>query len=158
GKEIRRPKEAHRIGKKIGKLVTTRPWAIIVVTVILLSGLAAFVPKMQFTYGLLDSFPDDMNSREGFTIISEHYPPGEIAPVTVVVDTKGEDISFENRLLEHPVGEEVEEAEQGQYKEDYHLWEFTLNINPYSTEAVDSIADFKEETSALLDEAGIEEA
>lgn len=158
GKEIRRPKEAHRIGKKIGKLVTTRPWAIIVVTVILLSGLAAFVPKMQFTYGLLDSFPDDMNSREGFTIISEHYPPGEIAPVKLVVDTKGEDISFENMLLEHPLVEEVEEAEQGQYKEDYHLWEFTLNINPYSTEAVDSIADFKEETSALLDEAGIEEA
>src|SRR5699024_9107551 len=75
-----------------------------------------------------------------------------------VVDTKGEDISFENMLLEHPIVEEVEEAEQGQYKEDYHLWEFTLNINPYYTEAVDNIADFKEDTSVLLDEAGIEEA
>lgn len=157
-KQIRRPKEAHRFGKKIGQLVTTRPWTIIVITVILLSGLAAFVPKMQFTYGLLDSFPEDMNSREGFTLISEHYPPGEIAPVKLVVDTKGEDVSFEDMLLNHPLVEEVEEAEQGQNNEEYQLWEFTLNINPYSTEAVDSIADFKEETGILLSAAGIEEA
>ncbi len=45
-----------------------------------LGGLAAFVPKMQYTYALLDSFPEDMPSREGFTLISDHYPPGEIAP------------------------------------------------------------------------------
>src|SRR5699024_2894263 len=104
GKTLRRPKPSHRIGKKIGKWVTEKPWiiiakaanpprmitvvaimiqgfsvTIIATTVIILGGLAAFVPKMQFTYGLLESFPEDMPSREGFTIIENHYPPGEIA-------------------------------------------------------------------------------
>src|SRR5699024_12121036 len=59
-KRIRRPKPSHRIGKKIGGIVTEKPWMIIIVSVVILGGLASFVPKMQFTYGLLDSFPDDM--------------------------------------------------------------------------------------------------
>src|SRR5699024_9561257 len=57
GKKMRRPKPSHRFGKKIGKVVTGKPWTIIVISVIVLGSLAAFVPKMQFTYGLLDSFP-----------------------------------------------------------------------------------------------------
>src|SRR5699024_11969944 len=54
GKKLRRPKPSHRIGKKIGAWVTEKPWLIIATTVIVLGGLAAFVPKMKLTYGLLD--------------------------------------------------------------------------------------------------------
>src|SRR5699024_1267912 len=107
GKKMRRPKPSHRFGKKLGKVVTGKPWTIIVLCVIVLGSLAAFVPKMQFTYGLLDSFPEDMPSREGFTLISDHYPPGEIAPVSVMVDTHGEDVSLKEQLEEHTYVEEV---------------------------------------------------
>src|SRR5699024_3885434 len=62
GKPLRRQKEPHQFGRKIGKLVTEKPWTIIISTTILLSALAGFIPKMQFTYGLLDSFPEDMAS------------------------------------------------------------------------------------------------
>lgn len=155
GKKIRRPKQAHRFGRKLGELVTGKPWTIIIATTILLAGLAAFVPKMQFTYGLLDSFPKDMPSREGFTLIEEHYPPGEIAPVKLVVDTKGKEISLEEPLKNHSLVERVEEVKEGKAKKDYQLWEFTLNINPYSTEAVESIAEFKQLSNDVLQEAGI---
>ncbi|WP_413376109.1 MMPL family transporter [Alkalihalobacillus sp. 1P02AB] len=154
-KKLRRPKPSHRFGRKIGKLVTGKPWTIIIVATILLMALAAFVPKMQFTYGLLDSFPEDMPSREGFTLIAEHYPPGEIAPVQLIVDTKGKEISLDDTLKNHPLVETVEEVKAGKNKTDYQLWEFTLNINPYSTEAVESMADFKQLTSHVLKEVEI---
>lgn len=154
-KKLRRAKPAHRFGKKVGKLVTERPWMIIVCTTILLGSLAALVPKMQFTYGLIDSFPADMPSREGFTLIAEHYPPGEIAPVKLIVDSKGEDFSLETVLKNHPLVETVEQVQQGKKNENLQLWEFTLNVNPYSTEAVSSIADFKQLTIDKLNEAEI---
>lgn len=158
GGKVRRPKQSNRFGRKLGKLVTEKPWAIIIVTTILLSTLAAFVPKMQTTYGLLDSFPKDMPSREGFTLIADHYPPGEIAPVQLIVDTKGKEVSLEESLQNHSLVESVEEVKEGQQKKDYQLWEFTLNINPYATEAVDSIADFKQLAMDALEEVEIVEA
>ena len=155
GKKIRRPKPSHRFGKKLGKQVTGKPWTFIIVTTIVLGALAAFVPKMQFTYGLLDSFPEDMASREGFTLIADHYPPGEIAPVKLIVDTDGKEIALADALNNHELIETVEEPQEGKNKTNYQLWEFTLNVNPYSTEAVESITDFKKIATDALEEAGV---
>src|SRR5699024_703387 len=155
GKKIRRPKPSNRFGKKLGKQVTGKPWTFIIVTTIVLGVLAAFVPKMQFTYGLLDSFPEDMASREGFTLIADHYPPGEIAPVKLIVDTDGKEIALADALNNHELIETVEEPQEGKNKTNYQLWEFTLNVNPYSTEAVESITDFKKIATDALEEAGV---
>lgn len=67
-------------------------------TVFVLGGLASFVPRIQYTYDLLESFPKDMPSREGFTLISDHFSAGELAPVKVVVDTKGKELPIKQEL------------------------------------------------------------
>src|SRR5699024_10131893 len=158
GKKMRRPKPSHRFGKKLGKVVTGKPWTIIVLCVIVLGSLAAFVPKMQFTYGLLDSFPEDMPSREGFTLISDHYPPGEIAPVSVMVDTHGEDVSLKEQLEEHTYVEEVTDSENGADNEDLQKWEVTLSIDSYSTETVESIPELQAIATSGLEDVGISNA
>lgn len=84
------------LSKKLGDLVIRKPWAIILLTLLLLGGLASFVPRIHFTYDLLESFPKDMPSREGFNI--DHFSPGELAPVQLVVDTKGKDIPVTTEL------------------------------------------------------------
>lgn len=38
----------------------------------------------------------------------------------------------------------VEEVKYGENEVAYQLWVFALNVNRYSTEAVESVADFKE--------------
>lgn len=149
GKKIRRPKPSHRFGMKLGKVVTSKPWTIITVSVILLGSLAAFVPKMQFTYGLLNSFPEDMPSREGFTLISDHYPPGEIAPVNIIANTQGEDVSLIDALENHDYVEKVANPTTGSNNEDLQKWEVTLSIDPYSQEAIESIPEL---TSIVRDE------
>ena len=65
---------------------------------VLLGGLASFVPRIQYTYDLLESFPKDMPSREGFTLISDRFSAGELAPVKVVVDTKGKELPIKQEL------------------------------------------------------------
>ena len=57
-------------------------------TVFVLGGLASFVPRIQYTYDLLESFPKDMPSREGFTLISDHFSAGELAPVKLLLTRK----------------------------------------------------------------------
>src|SRR5699024_4632346 len=79
----------------------------------------------------------------------------EIAPISLIVDTKGKDVALEEALSDHALVETVEEAEEGEHNQDYQLWEFTLNINPYATEAVESIGDFKQLASDSLKEAEI---
>lgn len=155
GKKLRRPKPSHRFGKKIGKVVTEKPWTIILISVIILGGLAAFVPKMQFTYALLDSFPEDMPSREGFTLIADHYPPGEIAPVSVIVDTNGADVSLQEELAEHPYVEIVDDPVEGSENKDIQEWKVTLAIDPYSTEAVESIPELQSIATNALSDAGV---
>ena len=39
-----------------------------------------------------------MPSREGFTLISDHFSAGELAPVKVVVDTKGKELPIKQEL------------------------------------------------------------
>lgn len=155
GKKIRRPKPSHRFGKKLGRLVTGRPWTIIVICIIVLGSLAAFVPKMQFTYGLLDSFPEDMPSREGFTLIADHYPPGEIAPINIIVDTQGKEVPLKAALEGHAFVEKVADPSVGSENEDLQKWEVTLSIDPYSTEAVESIPELQSIAMNGLEDAGI---
>lgn len=155
GKEMRRPKPSHRIGRKLGAVVTEKPWLIIVMTTIILGSLAAFVPKMQFTYGLLESFPEDMPSREGFTLIADHYPPGEIAPVKMIVDTDGQDVSLAKALEQHPHVEKVEEPKEGAENKNLKEWTVTLSINPYATEAVNSIPELRQIAMNALKDAGV---
>lgn len=158
GKKMRRPKEANKFGKKLGKLVAGKPWTVIIVTLIVLGALAAFVPKIQYTYALLDSFPEDMPSREGFTIISEHYPPGEIAPLEVIIDTDGEGIDLKSELEAHEYAEVVSDMEEGSSISDMKKWTVTLSIDPYSAEAVESVPEFEELAMAALKDADVSNA
>ena len=89
-------------------------------TVFVLGGLASFVPRIQYTYDLLESFPKDMPSREGFTLISDHFSAGELAPVKVVVDTKGKELPIKQELEKfsfvNTVKEPKEEKKISKYK------------------------------------------
>ncbi|MFC4558271.1 MMPL family transporter [Virgibacillus kekensis] len=159
GKKIRRPKKNGRINKAFATLSTDRPWMVIIICTVVLSGLALFVGNVKYTYGLLDSFPEDMPSREGFEIIAEHYPPGEVAPVQVIVDTEENgDLTLKEDLAEMGIVQQVSDPETGSSDESYQQYEVILSIDPYSRKAIDSIPDIKEITEENLEEAGVQKA
>lgn len=156
GKPVRRPKTRSRFSKSVGRLVTEKPWPVIIICTIFLGGLALFVPKIEYTYGVLDSFPEEMPSREGFQIIADHYPPGKIAPVQVIIDTDGHDVSLQNDLASLDIIENISDPRTGVKDSSYQAYELTLAIDPYSTKAVSHIPELKDTVQKSLEEAGVQ--
>lgn len=84
----------------VGNLVIKRP-AVIAGTILVVLLIGAFnVTSMNFSFNLLKSFPDDMSSRTGFELLEENYPPGQLAPVTVILRSD-EAIEVDQEFLEN---------------------------------------------------------
>lgn len=158
GKPYKERKENHRSSRKIGKFVTHKPWLVIVVTLVVLGGLATFVPQVKYSYDLLSSFPEDMPSREGFTLIANNFSPGELAPVKIVVDTEGKEVDLQEVLKQQGYIDVVKEPQIGQSNADLQLIEVDLTENPYSNEAMALIPELKDTVATALESAGITDA
>lgn len=145
---------------RAGKLVTAKPGLIIAVCVVVLGGFAAFVPKIGITYDILSSFPKDMPSREGYALLGEKFPPGELAPTKVIVDTQGREEVLEplaETLSKLPYGSGSSFV-RGQSDPDILLYEFDFAMNPYSLEAMNRIPDLRAAVEQTLTEAGVKDA
>lgn len=151
-----RPK--HGWSAKVGQFVTKKPVAIIVATVIFLGALAAFAPRIQFTFDILSSFPEDMTSREGYTLVEDNFSPGELAPVQVVVDTDGKDVDLKKGLEDLSFIDSSTDKRVGEKDDNIQLYELNLNDNPYSAASLDHIPDIQKKAVALLEDAGVDNA
>lgn len=75
---------------KISNQVMKKPALLAsILLAILLIGIANFT-SIQYSFNLLKSFPEDMPSRQGFELLEENYPAGQLAPVTVLIKSKTE--------------------------------------------------------------------
>ncbi len=158
GKSYKERKAQHPLSQKIGHIVTRKPWTVILTTMILLGGFAAVVPKIQFTFDLLSSFPKDMPSREGFQLISDNFSPGELAPVKVIVDIDGKNINLQKDLEELSYVDDVSQLLKGKNSEQLQLYELNLVDNPYSSEAMEHIPKLKKKVIQILHDKGITKA
>jgi len=156
GKKQNKP--SHKTSHKIGHFVTHKPCIVIVATLLLLGGLTVFVPRIQYTFDLLSSFPEDMPSREGFTLIEENFSPGELAPIQLVIDTNGKDINLQQQLASISYIDSVSDVQIGEKNNHIQLYELTLNLNPYAKEALAHIPELKAEVGKMLETEGIKEA
>jgi len=147
-KPVTPAKEAHRTWKKIGGFVTEKPWTVIVTSMSVLLILSIFATQTHYKYDLLSSFPESMESREGFKMIGEAFSPGELAPITVI--TKDTDTAViretieNNQLVNHITTPSVSEVDAS-----YESFDIVLDIDPYSLEAMDYIADLHQELDGL---------
>ncbi|WP_370017121.1 MMPL family transporter [Peribacillus sp. B2I2] len=155
GKEVKKHKESGRIGNWIGTIVTTKPWTVILTCLIIFSVLAGYSSQIKYSYDILSSFPEDMNSSEGYSVISDSYSPGELAPATVVVDTDGEDIDLASALKGMNIVENVADPVTSKSNKDLQSYEVTFNINPYNIEAIDSIPEIRTMAEKELKAANI---
>ncbi|MEK5341023.1 MMPL family transporter [Weizmannia sp. FSL W8-1119] len=138
GKKIRRHAAHGKWSRKVGEAVTRKPWLIIVLSVIILGGLASFVPKIAYTQNLIESFPKDMPSREGYEIIADHFSPGELAPVQVIANTEGKGANVKAALEKLPFVDTVTGPQYGEKNKQYVSYKVQLKDNPYSEKAIQS--------------------
>ncbi|RUL52030.1 MMPL family transporter [Lysinibacillus antri] len=155
-KPYKEPKPKHPIMTKIGEFVTEKPWLVIIVTMVVLGGLALTSTQIKYNYDLLSSFPEDMPSREGFTIIAENFSPGELAPVQIIVDTKGEEVNLTKQIDSLFYIDVVSEPIVSEKDPNIQLYEADLNVNPYANEAMDVIPTLKADIETMLSGAGVD--
>ena len=157
-KPVKKRRPEGKIGKWVGHIVVDKPWTVVIISVILFAGLGTWAAQIKYTYDLLSSFPEDMESREGFAVISDAYSPGELAPATIIIDTEGKDVKLAEALDGLKIIEETGKPEEGKENTDLQAYSLTFSVNPYSIEAMDEIPDIKETAAKALEDAGIDSA
>ena len=151
------PKAEREPRNWVGRTVVAKPGLIIVICIVVLGGLAAFASQIKVSYDILSSFPKDMASREGFTLIGEKFSPGELAPVQVIADTQGRDVKLQETLAALPYVDSVSDPQAGAVNPNIMLYEVELGMNPYSIEAMNLIPDLRETAEQALASAGVED-
>jgi RND superfamily putative drug exporter len=155
GKALPTENSKEGFGLKLGELIIKRPWQVMIMTIAFLSVFAFFSSKIVYTYDTLSSFPKDMPSREGFALISEHYNPGELAPVRVIVQTDGKDLKLAESLKSLSFIEAVSEPQQGEKDKNLVSYQVQLNTNPYSNKAMERIPEIRKAIEGTLKNEGI---
>lgn len=154
------PKKVSRFNRWNGEVVVKRPWTVILVTVILLGAMAAFAPQIKYTFDILSSFPKDMASREGFTIIGEQFSKGDLAPVTVMADLDGKPpaaVQASLKQLEF-LARVADQPQTGKLNPEILAWDVEFKGNPYDTDVVNQIPEIRAAVVESLKKAGVSDA
>ncbi|MFF2445882.1 MMPL family transporter [Neobacillus sp. NPDC058068] len=157
GKEVKTRKNKANLGVYVGKLVSFKPWRVMLTTLVILGLFALFSTKIETTYDTLSSFPKDMPSREGFDILSKKFNPGELAPISVIVKGNGSEANLKEKLENLPFVAEVSNAVKGEKDPAFIKYEIGLKMNPYSNEAMAHIPELKKEIQFYIKQSGGDE-
>ncbi|MDQ1147246.1 RND superfamily putative drug exporter [Bacillus sp. SORGH_AS 510] len=155
GKTLKLKVKKEGFGLKLGNFIIKRPKLIMTATILFLGVFALFSTKIQYTYDTLSSFPKDMPSREGFNLISEHFNPGELAPVQVILQTDGKESSVKSELEKLSYVAHISEAKQGTMDENIISYNVEFNVNPYSNKAMDYIPDLRKKVEHIMKKDGV---
>ncbi|MEH7439562.1 MMPL family transporter [Neobacillus drentensis] len=155
GKSILVKRKKEGFGLKLGNFIIKRPKLLMTATILFLGVFALFSTKIQYTYDTLSSFPEDMPSREGFDLIAEHFNPGELAPVQVILQTDGKESSVKTGVEKLPYVAHVSDPNQGAQDQNIVSYNVELDVNPYSNEAMDYIPDLRKKIESIMKNDGI---
>ena len=156
GRQPKPRKEPHAFMRKVGKFATGRPWVVIVTTGIILISLAFASTNIKYNFDLISSFPENVDSREGFTLIEENFSAGELAPVKLIVDTEGKEVDLSEQLAKLPYIAVVKDIQYGEFNTNYQLYEVDLDKDPYSTEAMADVEQMLVDMETIVVDAGLD--
>jgi len=137
-----------------GKVVTRRPWTVVIVTVIVLGALGLGSLGIKTTYNLLSTFPSTMPSRQGFTLLADHFGAGTLAPVQVLV--KGAENAGDRTAVTQSLRQlsSISGATLAKSTPTEALWTITLSSNPESNAAMNALPDIKQTVASTLRKEG----
>lgn len=163
-------KGSSKLWGKLGKFVTAYPRVIIAAVTIIMVGFSINVANIHYSFNILNSFPEDMESREGFEILENKYSPGSLAPTTVLLSSetelKNESMAALISELEKQTGIEsispttdvILQNSSSILSEDGKAaqLQMTLTEDPYSLEAIETIQQLQDDSDEILQASGVE--
>lgn len=159
---------------KVGRMVVKKPGIISVAMIVILAISSFNMTQITYSFNLIKSFPEDMNSRIGYEWLEEYHTKGELAPTTVVL-TSSKKIELKN--LEH-LKNKIEKQQgvervttdlnslsnhsQPHMRNSEILTEdgkvarlqFIFRDNPYDQSSIAQLKGLREQSKKILEESG----
>jgi putative drug exporter of the RND superfamily len=145
---------------RIGKFVVKKPGlAVAIVSAILLLS-AANMFNLKYEFDTMNSFPEDMPSRQGYELIEEKFDKGDLAPTTVVFEakdslTKEEQASLPTELLKESL---VNDVRLNSTADNDRVLSYTLTFKegPYDVKTIDALEEMIKRSEDIVDGANLE--
>ncbi|OYD06828.1 MMPL family transporter [Paludifilum halophilum] len=145
---------------KVGRIVVERPGMSVAAISLILLASASNVFNMQYEFDTMQSFPEDMPSRQGYQILGDQFAKGDLAPSTILLEssktvTKEEQESLRKELAEQPLVSNVRingTAENNRVI-NYRL---TFEASPYALETINAMEDMIHHAEPIVDSSDVE--
>lgn len=151
--------EKHAFWGPIARFVVRKPGLVGGAVAILMIVGALNVFNLNYEFDMVKSFPKDMPSREGYELVESRYNKGELAPTSVLVTSRQPltDPQIEGFRSKLEGQEHVASVRLVDVTEDASAAKYTmsLDLNPYSVEAIDFIDELRANGDRLLADASL---
>ncbi|MEU6164849.1 MMPL family transporter [Streptomyces tanashiensis] len=150
----------HRVAALVAQAPVRVASAVVALLVVMSAGLLGY----HESFNTLSGFRTATESERGQRLIQEEFGPGEIAPSTVVVRSQDD---LRSTSAAAAIAAALADAdgvsrvgERPRFGEDGGtvFYEVVLDVDPYSSKALDGIGPLKEAARAAADAAGAEDA
>ncbi|TFB14235.1 MMPL family transporter [Filobacillus milosensis] len=145
---------------KVGRGVVKRPIVSVVLVGVFLIISALNMFNLEYEFNTLNSFPEDMPSREGYEILENNFDAGELAPTTVLYEgNKALDEEQIDSLRQELANEAlVNEVRMDSTAKDGAVVSYTLTYskNPYETPSIDALETTIDHSEEIVSNTGLE--
>ncbi len=173
------PRPKRGFWTNVGKRVKKYPGIFVGVLMVFLLIGAANVPSINYSFNLMKSFPEDISSRKGFELLEEHYHAGQLAPLSVIVESNQPIHADEDFLQKMEQLRSTLNSQDGIRSVDPDLTDkvtgkselpneflaesnqavkftITFDHHPYETEALNTVENLREKEANLLRTSGLQ--
>lgn len=145
---------------KIARFVVKKPGLSVLVIGAFLLLSASNLFNLQYEFNTMKSFPEDMPSRQGYEILEEKFAKGDLAPTTVLLESKETltEEQIENVRLALEDKDLVENVRMNGSAEENSVINYSLTFkeSPYDIETIDAMENIINQSKQLISEQNLE--
>ncbi|MGM8215958.1 MMPL family transporter [Bacillaceae bacterium W0354] len=151
--------KSHSLWSRVGRFVVKKPGLSVGMVGLFILISASNLFNIQYDFNMLNSFPDDMPSREGYHILEEKFDKGDLAPTTVLLEADHQITEEQQEALRKELEGEnlVANVRLSETAADGRVIEYSLTFsdNPYSVEAIDALETMISKSDEFLSQTGL---
>ncbi|GIP41420.1 membrane protein [Paenibacillus sp. J31TS4] len=158
----------------LGEAVVKRPVRSGLLVLIPLAALALNTLNIEYSFNLIKSFPEDIQSRQGYEALEKAFSPGELAPTTVLVENDAEiktdqaqrlrekllGMDGVDQVLPDPAAPQRPGQQESWLSEDKKTAKLELRFagSPYDQETIGQLEAIRKQAGPWLEELGLSDA
>lgn len=112
------------------------------------------VLNLKYEFDTVKSFPDDLPSRVGYEIVESRFDKGELAPTSLLVESKEAITEQQQQALTASLlaDELIASVRPSAVSEDGTKVKLSMafNLNPYSPEAIEKLENMRDNSADYL--------